>query len=216
MWPFVKFGRQVQADVPPPGVEDFADFTARPGAADAAQWREGDVPSLDDPYFPTIARQDAVLVHWDRPPPDTDGSAWWQDRDLWRVRQNEIENLIATPSGLTGVPNQYADNPNWNPAPNTSRPTANMSPSTWRYTRPFAQETDPNFNGVHTSLADLHTAYELRGAVGRNVPWNNSYRLDPVSNDQTAVFVGDTVTQSGQVLSYGVPQVFGGNSYRLD
>jgi hypothetical protein len=190
------FGKVQRAPSPPAGLQDRLSFTDKPGSngTDAAYWQEGDVPDLEDEYFPTVAGQDALLTHWDRPPADQNPQPWYDDRNIWAKQQREkIEDQTAIPWQIeTSKPPQMADDPRWNP-PTVNRWSAFLSPSSYRFTRPYDQTSEHELNGVHLSLADNRRAYILTGQSGRIRSWNNSYRLDPTSNDATAVFVGDTV-----------------------
>lgn len=213
------FGKTQKAPSPPAGLEDRLSYTDKVGSngTDAAYWWEGDNPDLDDDYFPTIAGQDALLTHYDRPPGDQNPQAWWDDRNVWAKQQREnIESQVGIPwQDVTSKPGQPADDPRWVP-PTVNRPTAFQSPSSYRFTRPFGQDVEHELNGVHMSLADNRRAYLLAGQAGRMTTWNNSYRLDPTSNDATAVFVGDTViNDGGTVIGYGTVDDFPRRSYRL-
>lgn len=193
------FGKVQEAPTPPAGLEDRLHFTDTVGSngTDAAYFFPGKVPEMDDGYFPTIAQADSVLTHYSRPPADVDPQPWYDDKDTWSKQQREkIEDQVAVPwSDVTSKTGPMADDPKWT-APTVSRPSAFLSPSSYRFYRPFGQDVEHELNGVHLSLADNRRAYSLAGNVGRTQAWNNSYRLDPVSNDAQAVFVGDTVTNT--------------------
>ena len=214
------FGKTQKAPSPPSNIEDRLHFTDTVGSngTDAAYWFPGKIPEMDDGYFPTIASQDAVLVHYDRPPADQNPQQWYDDRNTWAKLQREtIETQIAVPwSDDTSKPGSMADDPKWTP-PNVSRPSAFLSPSSYRFLRPYGQDVEHEFTGVHLSLADNKRAYLLTGEVGRTQGWNNSYRLNPVSNDSQAVFVGDTITNNvGTSVLYAQTQEFNPRpSFRL-
>lgn len=223
-WPFLNIGgtRRVQEERPPPGVQDFLDYTTEPGAggSDAAHWYPEDSPDLTDDYFPTVARQAELLTHWYRPPPDQPTQWWYDDKNLFAKDQREhIEQQQAIPWPIeTTRDYQATPDPRWTPPP-VNRPTASMSPSSYRFTRPFDQEQARELNGLHMSLAGNRRAYMLYGSVGLQSPWDNSYRLDPPTNDATAVFVGDTARDvSAQVLVTRQVDVWPGPGagYRLD
>lgn len=207
------FGKVQRAPQPPAGLEDFAHFTTEPGSngTDAAYYWQGDVPDLGDDYFPSVPDQDKLLVHWERPPADENPQTWYDDKDTWAKQQREsIEHQSATPwtQSDTGKSVRMADNPNWVP-PDVKRPTAFESPTSYSFTRPFGQDTEHELNGVHFSLADNRRAYLLGGSVGRVNSWNNSYRIDPVTNDASAVFVGDTVANDVNTTVLYTDQIAG-------
>jgi hypothetical protein len=214
------FGKVQRAPEPPAGLEDRLHYEDQVGSngTDAAYYFPGKVPEMDDGYFPTIADEDAILVHYSRPPADVNPQQWYDDKDVWAKQQRDkIENQTAVPwSDDTSKTGPMADDPKWTP-PTVQRPSAFLSPSSYRFTRPFGQDVEHELNGVHLSLADNRRAYNLSGNVGRTATWNNSYRLDPVSNDAQAVFVGDTVTNDvGTAVLYAREQDYNPRpSYRL-
>lgn len=214
------FGKVQRAPQPPAGLEDHVSFTDRPGSngSDAAYWFPGRQPEMDDGYFPTVPQQDALLVHWDRPPGDENPQAWYDDRNVWAKYQREnIEKQTGVQQQQTdtGKSVRMADNPNWTP-PDVKRPTAFENPNGYSFTRPFDQTSEHELNGVHLSLADNKRAYVLGGSVGRINGWNNSYRIDPVTNDATAVFVGDSVmTDQSTVVMYSPDMAPAARSWRL-
>lgn len=217
------FGKVQKAPSPPAGLEDRLSYTRKVGSngTDAAYWWEGDVPDLDDEYFPTVPEQDKLLVHYDRPPGDENPQTWWEDRTVWQQFQaHNVEKQRGVPWDLdTTKGPEPAPDPRWNP-PEVKRPTAFLSPTSYSYTRPYGQEVEHELNGVHFSLADNRRAYVLGGSAGRVNTWNNSYRVDPVTNDATSVFVGDTLTNDiGTRVMYTTPeadaQVINNRSGRL-
>ena len=193
------FGKVQKAPSPPAGVEDRANFTDTVGSmgTDAAYQWEGAVPNYNNPvaagYFPTVAQQDALLTHVRHAPADQNPDAWYQDKDRWG--QSQLKEFKA--EGVPWMddahrPVEMEPDPRWIP-PGIQRPTAFLSPSSYRFQRPFDQTSEHELNGVHLSLADNRRAYMLGGTVGQSSSWNNSYRVDPTTNDTGAVFVGDTV-----------------------
>lgn len=216
------FGKVQQAPQPPAGIEDRLSYTDTVGSngTDAAYFFHGSIPNMDSPhnngYFNTIAEADSVLTHFDRPPADQNPQAWWDDRNTFAKQQREtIEHQEGVPwMGDTSKPGPIGDNPNW-VTPTVNRTSAFLSPSQYRFTRPFDQDTEHTLNGVHLSLADNRRAYMLAGNVGQVRAWNNSYRVDPTSNDAGAVFVGDTLTNTGGTTVLYNTDVSTRPSYRL-
>lgn len=218
MWPFTRNSGKKQDDLPPPGINDFASFTTQPGSngTEASQSYNGKVPHVGDPDFPTGSEQDAILVHWDRPPADQNPQAWWDDRELWEKQADKNVSTVGTnlPS-IGGRSNTFADHPNWNP-PATNRPmTDALSPSSWRYLRPWDQDFDRELNGIHFSAADNNVAYLLgeMQPVGRGT---STYRLDPLNNDTTAYLSrqpGPSAQQAAEAASGA--DVYPSRAYRL-
>lgn len=88
-----------------------------------------------------------------------------------------------------------APDPRWNP-PAPSRRTDSLSPSTWRFFRPFDQlnrayvdttvGSARRFNGSHFSMADHRRTYDVTGfAPVRG--HRNTYRYDPAPWDSNVV-----------------------------
>lgn len=196
------FGKVQKAPEPPRGLEDRAHYVDKPGSmgTDAAYQWEGSVPNYNNPvangYFPTVAQQDNLLTNYYENPPGESPIAWYQDKDQWGMEQLKFQKLEGVPwQDNTMHPVMMQDDPRWKPPP-VERPSAFLSPSSFRFIRPFDQTTEHDFNGLHLSLAENRRAYNLSGSVGRDTTWNNSYRVDPLSNDSRSVFVGDTVTNN--------------------
>lgn len=215
------FGKVQQAPKPPAGLEDRLSYTDKAGSngTDAAYYWQGDTPSLDDQYFPTVPQQDILLVHYDRPPADQNPQAWWDDRNIWAKQQRDkIEQQTGVPQeGSTSKPGEMGPDPRWTP-PIVNRPTAFNNPNGYSFTRPYDQTSEHELNGVHFSLAENRRAYVLGGSVGRINTWNNSYRIDPVTNDATAIFVGDTLANNVDttiLYTQNPQQVAGSRSGRL-
>jgi len=214
------FGKTQKAPVPPAGLEDRLHYTDQPGSngTDAAYQFPGRVPSMDTGYFPTIDQADDVLTHYSRPPADVNPQEWYDDKDTWsKVQREKIEHQTGVPwMDDTHKAPEMADDPKWH-APTVNRPSAFLSPSSYRFLRPFGQDVEHELNGVHLSLADNRRAYMLSGNVGRTQSWDNSYRLSPVGNDAQAVFVGDTVTNDvgTAVIAAQLSQYNPRPSYRL-
>lgn len=184
---------------PPPGLDYWADFAARPGAngSAAAYYTPGDSPSADDDWF--VERDATYAVAWNdpMPPADHNPQAWWDDRNVKHKHDRtfvEHQHVPQFPVDSDRMSTQVGPDPNWVPAPE-SRPTFYQSPTTWSFSRPFDQEQAREFSGLTGSLATLRQAYQLEGTVGMTVPWNNTYRSEPLNNDSDAVFLGDTVRE---------------------
>jgi len=207
VWPFTT-GKLMKPPSPPAGLEDFASYTTRPGAGDtqAAGYYDGKLPEFDDGYFPTIGDQDAILVHWDRPPADQNPQAWWVDRTTWQ-QQEDQNTHIAGPQWVqqTGQTSRAADSP-YAVAPEVTRPTAHQSPSDYKYLRPFGQDTEHELTGIHYSMADNKIAY-LIGQMASAPSFQNTYRVQPPTNDASAVLY--TADDGTAVLAkFNAPEQF--------
>lgn len=218
MWPFSRVSGKVQNPAPPAGVQDFTSFSDVAGSrgTDASRYYDPRYPDIDSDYFPTGHEVDAVLVHWDRPPADENPDKWYRDRNQWANKQSTLENVDPYSTTVdVRKPPTYEANPNTVP-PLVTRPTAFMSPSNWRYTRPFDQDMARELNGIHFSAADNNIAYVV-GVMEPTEPWRTTYRLDPPNNDQTAMHRVEPSladTRRAREVNY-TQETWPGSSYRL-
>jgi hypothetical protein len=216
MWPFTKSIGKVQNDTPPPGINDFASYTSQPGSngTEAARFDNGSAPQVGTGYFPTIANQDAALVHWMRPPGDENPDEWYADQSLWQDEQAKLEKTDPLPMNIgSGKPSGPAPDPRWVP-PTVSRVTNFMAPNGYSMTRPFDQTTEHENNGYHFSMADVNYGYEV-GEMTTPPSWRNTYRLDAPTNDATSVTVGAPPDLATSVRLASENDVWPGRNYRL-
>lgn len=132
--------------------------------------------------LPTIANQDAILVHWFKPPADKNPQEWYNDRnesELFRSKQE----LFQTKGWSESTDNQdnVAQNP-WLSTPRSPRPTSTQSPSIYRFLRPFDQRWQKTFNGMSGSMASLGKQYALGGMQPQN-RLRNTLRMEPTRWD---------------------------------
>jgi hypothetical protein len=80
---------------------------------------------------------------------------------------------------------RFAQNPRSVPVPE-SRPTQQMAPRSYTFTRPFAQHAARLLNGVHFSMADHRRTYPILG-MQPVTSRRNTYRIDPVPWDTDIV-----------------------------
>jgi hypothetical protein len=133
-----------------------------------------------------------------------------------RMLRHQVEFLDA--DGIeTNQPNAgaAAPDPRWIPPPEP-RITNRLSPHTFLFTRPFAQETDRYFTGEHFSMADHRRQYPILGMAPS--PYHrNTYRADPVPWD---TFRTDMPNPSpsetpGRIIAYDIPPTPSNQSWRL-
>jgi hypothetical protein len=92
--------------------------------------------------------------------------------------------------------------------PDEPRPTNRLSPHTYLFTRPFAQDTERYFTGDHFSMADHRRRYEIMGMAPPQYR-RNTYRADPAPWDANRVDM-PTPTGSatpGHIIAYDLPPV---------
>ena len=216
MWPFTRESGKAMRDTPPEGINDFASYTSQPGSngTEAAGFDNGSAPVVGSRYFPTIAEQNKVLVHWDRPPGDQNPAEWYADRNIWADEQSRIEKVDPLPGKVTtGQPSGVGGNPYWSP-PTVQRPTAFMSPAGYSYTRPFDQWTEHELNGYHFSMADVNTGYMV-GEMAPPPEWNNTYRLDAPNNDASSLHSGPKADLAVAVHLASTSDYWSNRSYRV-
>lgn len=105
--------------------------------------------------------------------------------------------------------------PRWVPTAEP-RPTNRLSPHTYVYTRPFAQETERYFNGAHFSMADHRRNYPILGM--NPAPYRrNTYRADPTPWDVDRVDMPNPVVSAtpGRIVAFDIPPSGSGQSWRL-
>ena len=109
----------------------------------------------------------------------------------------------------------FADNPRWHP-PAEPRPTSRLSPHSYVFTRPWAQETERLFNGNHFSMADHRRRYPILG-MQPFTRRRNTYRADPTPWDIDRVDEPNPVQAAtpGRIVAFDVPPS-GGQSWRLE
>ena len=116
--------------------------------------------------------------------------------------------------GQTELKDNYtrADNPYVTPRPET-RPTQQLNPHQYTFTRPFNQTNARLLNGVHFSMADHRRNYEIGGM--NPVPVRrNTYRTEPTPWDTNIV---DMPPASEVVFAQQTSPVapYRGGTYRL-
>lgn len=127
------------------------------------------------------------------------------------VEYQDGDGMAAIPPGRHVI----GADPRWIP-PEEPRVTSRLSPHTYTFTRPFDQDIERSFTGVHFSMADHRRRYPI---LGMNPPpfRRNTYRADPVPWDVMRVDMPaptPNVTASGQVRAFDIPPS-SGQSWRL-
>jgi hypothetical protein len=136
-------------------------------------------------------------------------------RGTERLARHGVEFLDA--DGIEKNPshgNGRAADPRWVPPPEP-RLTNRLSPHNYVFTRPFDQDIERNFNGIHFSMADHRRKYPVLGM--QPPPFRrNTYRADPApwDTDRTDMPNPGAYVRPGPIVSYDIPPS-GSNSWRL-
>lgn len=208
MWPFTK--KQKTTDKPPPNFDDLHRFEPDQKPYPARTW--GWAPHLGVD-LPDIPNQDAILVHWDRPPADENPQAWWTDRTYDRQRRWASEQLNAHYVDVGEHRQARGDDPRWNP-PTHTRPTQTYSPSSYRFVRTFDPYKRRMFTGISSSMSSNNRSFSV-GGMNPIKPWRNTYRLKPANRDATGAEMAVKSNPMAEVpLTYSPGGTFS-RSYRL-
>lgn len=145
---------------------------------------------------------------------------WYDAKDRDAERRESVTDLDA--DGWTEQKNRLrrAPDPRWVP-PDEPRPTTQMSPSRWSFTRPFAENYTGSkrfLNGVHFSMADHRRTYPILGMTPPQHQTVNTYRVDPSPWDANQVITPAEQSlpqQSGRIVAVDIAPVPGNRSWRL-
>jgi hypothetical protein len=120
-----------------------------------------------------------------RPNPVRPPEEWYDTRDADTAKRHSVETVDA--DGWTELKGQkrWAPNPRSIPVPE-SRPTQQMAPRSYSFTRPFDQHAAREFNGTHFSMADHRRNYEILGMSPVRT-MRNTYRIEPIPWDGNIV-----------------------------
>ncbi len=127
-----------------------------------------------------------------------------QDADGWEEQKNQLHRALP---------------PLFTPPPEP-RPMTRMSPSNYRFLRPFDQLSKGNgarqFNGMHFSMADHRRTYEIGGMIPQSIrDRRNTFRLDPAPWDTNIVDMPPaTGYPSARIQGVDIPPR-GNGSWRL-
>lgn len=182
---FVVPGASEYPSPPTYGVQPFA---ARPGAE-----------------LPAVRNQDAILVHHLAPPPDRDPAGFYADRNADYLRRSRYnEHLQPLPWHERQESQPVAVNP-WEHTPPSPRPTSTMSPSNYRFVRPFDQNWERQLSGDAGSMARLGRAYPV-GGMTPMPSWRNTVRIPPPSRDTEIMDLPGDTTAAVTPAVYVSPQ----------
>lgn len=180
----------------------------------------------DSPYYvnanPTYAPKPVVpqdaTVRTLRPLAHEAPEGFYARRNYSTIANYNAEYL----QGDEGLPLQVesqpvAVNPRSNPVQN-DRYTANLSPSTYRFWRPFDQHAARQLNGNHFSMADNKREYEIFG-MSPVISRRNTYRAEPSPWDTDIVDKSADIEPDVPSAVYVSPEVppdyHGSRSWRL-
>jgi hypothetical protein len=126
----------------------------------------------------------------------------YQDADGWTEAKNG--------SGKRAAPNPESIRP-----PET-RPTMQMAPTTYTFTRPFDQHAERTFNGLHFSMADHRRTYDILGMEPVRSR-RNTFRIEPPNWDSNITDMPPEMPPpTGRpIQAVEIPQPFEARSYRL-
>jgi hypothetical protein len=182
--------------------QDAIEPVAQQYGAYAVPSLEAGAPYLDNPaggWAPSrIAYRTDPTVIDERADPAAP-RRWWQRKDADEKARHSVEDLDADgwkeQKGVLPGDRRWADNPRRNPPPE-DRPTMQMAPRSYSFTRPFDQlnrvypdvtvGTTRQFNGMHFSMADHRRDYPILGMAPRTSS-RNTYRLMPAPWDANIV-----------------------------
>ena len=153
--------------------------------------------------LPTIPNQDAILVHWYRPPADRNPAEWWHDNNESEFELDKQQIFQTTGWSSERGRQVAAENPWLQPAP-LPRVTSSASPSNYRHLRPFDQRMERHLNGEHSSMASMKRAYPVNGMQPTRT-LRNTFRLEPGPRDLENVDLSGTETPSIQPAVYVSP-----------
>lgn len=154
--------------------------------------------------LPPVAKQDDILVHFMQPPDDQAPQEYYEDRNavniaLGRQEVFQTKNPLENSTNIAAAPNP------WLSTPLSPRATSRMSPSNFRFYRPFDQRWARQLNGVATSLATVGRAYPV-GGMQPPKSFRNTFRLAPTARDIENVDLASTTTASVTPAVYVSPQ----------
>lgn len=179
-------------------------------------------PKIGVDNTPDAMRELSFPVRETRPPGNVSDKPFYRAEDADEQARESVTDQDANGwNEPTKDHYKVGRNPRENPPPET-RPTEQMSPRSYSFTRPFDQLTKGNgarhLNGQHFSMADHRRDYEILGMR----PWSahrNTYRVDPAPWDADMYDVPPTSTEgtyvNGRVQAVDIPYDSGNRSYRL-
>lgn len=150
--------------------------------------------------LPRIPNQDELMTHWLLPPAAKPPEEWWQDRSASRItlgRQEHFQtrDLVEDQSKFSATLNP------WLSTADSPRKTSHMSPSNYRFLRPFDQRWSRVLTGQHSSAASVARAMPVGGMEPvRN--FRNTFRLEPTARDI------ENVDLSGARTAEATPAVY--------
>lgn len=160
-----------------PALEDGSPYNDEFGWAPDLRTSTTEVPSAQ--------RLQAIPLYDMRPGDDQPPEEYWRKRDRDDAQRHSVEHQDADGwqerKGISPGDKRWEYNPRLHP-PEEPRPTTRMAPTTYLFTRPFAQDTARTLNGVHFSMADHRRDYEILGMAPVSSR-RNTYRQDPMPWD---------------------------------
>ncbi len=198
-----------------PGLEEDAPYTDTFGWSPSLRLSAQEIP--DNSRLQERALRD-FYPDGPKTPEQFYGNRDSDDATRHRVELQDSDGLMAEHKGI-GSESRFARNPREIPPPET-RMTEKLSPSRYRFTRPFGHglgkgSTPNDFNGQHFSMADHRRNYEI-GGMQPATSRRNTYRIEPTSWDTDVVDMPPnvpSVVAQAQIQSREV--AYGSRNFRL-
>jgi hypothetical protein len=177
---------------------------------------------LSPEAIPDTARLAITPNRESRPDATRPDVEWYGPQDNnTRTRESVTDQNAVGWQELKGVSpgdQRWAPNPRLN-YPAEPRPTQQLSPRSYSFTRPFGwgnpKDSSKHLNGLHFSMADHRRNYEIYG-MQPVTSRRNTYRLEPQPWDTSVVDLPpDQETVSSRIQSVEVENVSRARGWRL-
>lgn len=206
MWPFSRRPQDTDNDLTPVKVsldEAHSYVQTRNDHPNKFDYGVPDYSPQIGTELPPIANQDAILIHWYRPPDSGNPEKWWEDNNADELARGTQERFTTSLGQMQPELKPQARNP-WHESHPLPRVTSEMSPSNYRFERPFGQEIERTLNGTHFSMASNRRTYPTQGMEPMR-SWRNTFRLEPTARDTENVDLSDTNTPAATPAVYVSP-----------
>lgn len=154
----------------------------------------------------------------DQAPPAEPPTKFYGEKDSDKRRRWSVEYLHADGWKETKQRKGKSPDPRWIPS-DEPRPTQQMAPVSWIYTRPFDQNIKRNLNGTHFSMADHKRMNYSPAGLAPVASRRNTFRVDPTPWDvnQLDMPADGSGIPSAQIPNVNLPpsMAAGNRSWRL-
>jgi len=208
MWPLSKKVSTPTQDITviPVSLDD-AHSTVQPRNDYPSKNTLGNWAATYSPEFPAIPNQDKILVHWYRPPDSGNEQVWWDDVNRDRIDRTTVNEHFETNYWQESVDPKYAAHNPWHDNIRAQlRPTAEQSPSNFRFVRPFYPgDGYGKSTGIHFSMASNRRAYPV-GGMEPIRSFRNTFRLEPTARDAENADLSGVNASNADPMIYVSPQ----------